>query len=140
MTDDLAPRAVLAVVMTLSGVLMIWMARATASGRLGRNHISGIRTPATLASDEAWLAAHRRARRSNEVGGVVAFATAALAFLPLPVPVVGAAVLVACLVLLAVVLHGARVGARAARDSTDHASTTRAVAVDTATAPDSSRD
>lgn len=125
MIEDLAPRAVLAVVMALSGVLMIWMARATASGRLGRNDVAGIRTPATLASDEAWLAAHRRARRSNEVGGLVALVTAALAFVPLPVPVVGAAVLVACLVMLAVVLHGARVGARAARQVAADGATAR---------------
>ena len=43
----------------LSGVLVIRIARRAANGDLERNRWAGIRTKATTASDEAWLVAHR---------------------------------------------------------------------------------
>ena len=43
--EDVIGRIVLGAVMAGSGVLLVWMARATAAGRLGRNPVAGIRLP-----------------------------------------------------------------------------------------------
>jgi len=43
------------------GILLVWMGRRATAGLLERNWIMGIRTKSTLASDEAWEAAHRAA-------------------------------------------------------------------------------
>ena len=59
----------IAVMLGASGFVVIWVARVTASGRMGRNGWAGIRTPSTMASDEAWLAAHRAGRRMTELAG-----------------------------------------------------------------------
>lgn len=42
-------RLVMFVVMVGAGVLLLWMAQAAASGRLGRNPVAGIRLPVTMA-------------------------------------------------------------------------------------------
>ena len=116
--EDLAARIVLFVVMAGSGLLLLWAARAAASGRLRRNGIAGIRTPSTMASDESWLAAHRRAERPTVLAGVAAIASGLLALLlPAPVPVLAGLVIVACVVMLGLVLWGAWVGGRAAREA-----------------------
>ncbi|MEV7691886.1 SdpI family protein [Microbacterium sp. NPDC089189] len=115
MENDLAVRIVLLVVMAGSGLLLIWMARATASGRLKRNAIAGIRIPSTMASEEAWLAAHIRAKRATMIAGISSVATGFLALLPVPAPVLAAVVLVGCGMMLGFVLYGARVGGRAAK-------------------------
>ena len=48
--------------MFLVGLLIMWMGGRMEQGRFRRNRWAGIRTPATMRSDEAWVAAH-------EVGG-----------------------------------------------------------------------
>ena len=55
--------------------------RRAAQGRLGRNALAGIRTPTTLASDEAWRTVHREAAPwtfagalAMVLGGLVAMA------------------------------------------------------------------
>ena len=116
--EDLAARIVLFVVMAGSGLLLLWAARAAASGRLRRNGIAGIRTPSTMASDEAWLAAHRRAERPSVLAAVTSIASGILALvLPAPAPVLAGVVIVACVVMLGFVLWGARVGGLAAREA-----------------------
>lgn len=45
----------------LGCVIVAEIGRRAASGGLGRNHLAGIRTTATLASDETWAAAHEAA-------------------------------------------------------------------------------
>lgn len=60
---------VVATVMTGAGVLIVVVARRTADGRTGRNPVAGIRTGATMSSDEAWAAAHVAGRRLTELGG-----------------------------------------------------------------------
>ena len=112
--EDVIGRIVLGAVMAGSGVLLVWMARATAGGRLGRNPVAGIRLPSTLASDSAWLAAHRRAERPTVGAGAVAIASAVPAVLPVPLEVLLVSVLVGCLAMLALALYGAAVGSRAA--------------------------
>ncbi|MCL3860905.1 SdpI family protein [Actinotalea sp. K2] len=57
--------------------------RRAADGRLGRNQLAGLRTTATLRSDEAWRAGHRAGLPSNEIGAT-GLALAGLAILVLP--------------------------------------------------------
>lgn len=116
MDDDLGVRIVLLIAMVGSGILLIWMARAAASGRLKRNPVAGIRIPSTMMSDEAWLAAHVRAKRATTCAGVVSVASGLIALLPVPAPVLAAAVLAGCGAMLGFVLYGARVGGRAAAE------------------------
>lgn len=112
-------RIVLLIVMVGSGVLLIWMARATASGRLKRNSIAGIRIPSTMASEEAWLAAHVRAVRPTVIAGVVSIAIGLFALLPVSAPALATGVIAGCVVMLGFVLYGARVGSQAARGASN---------------------
>jgi uncharacterized membrane protein len=114
MSDDLLARAVIFIVMVSAGGVILWTAQAAASGRLGRNSVSGIRLPVTMASDKAWLVAHQAARRPTAIAGWIAIASAAPALLPLPLEFVVASTLVGAVTMLVLVLHGAAVGARAA--------------------------
>ena len=50
---------VLAIVLTGAGVALTWIGRKATKGTLKRNRWAGIRTKSTMASDEAWEAAHR---------------------------------------------------------------------------------
>jgi uncharacterized membrane protein len=99
-----------------AGVLLICMANAAASGRLKRNQLAGIRIASTMASDEAWLAAHVRARRATVFAGVISVLGGAFALVPVPMPVATIGVLVAAIGTLGFVLYGARVGSVAARN------------------------
>lgn len=49
----------LALVLVGAGVLVIAIGRRAWKGELPRNYLAGIRTRATLASDQAWHIAHR---------------------------------------------------------------------------------
>lgn len=51
----------LAILLIATGVLLAWVGLRSASGRLPRNRVLGVRTPRTVASDGAWAAAHRTA-------------------------------------------------------------------------------
>lgn len=104
---------VLGGVLLLSGLLLIVAGRRAAVGRLPRNWIVGIRTTRTMASDEAWQAAHLAAAGSFSVAGYVAV-MGGLALLTRPSNGVGLAVvsLVIIAMLTAVVL-GVRRGSRA---------------------------
>lgn len=115
MTEEWVARTILAAVMVGTGVLLVWMANAAASGRLKRNQVAGIRIPSTLASDEAWLAAHVRARRPTIYAGIASLASGLFALTPVSMPVVMNGILVAAVALLVFVLYGARVGHAAAR-------------------------
>ncbi|WP_434811147.1 SdpI family protein [Microbacterium sp. bgisy189] len=115
MENEWVARVVLCAVMVVAGVLLVWMANAAASGRLKRNQLAGIRIPSTMVSDEAWLAAHMRARGVTVCAGVVSILSGAFALLPVSMPVVLIGVLAAALVVLGFVLYGARVGGVAAR-------------------------
>lgn len=121
--DLLVVRLLLAVIVAAAGLTIVGVARAGASGRLRRNAWAGIRTPATLAGDDAWLAAHRAARPATETGGWVMIA-AGLAVLATPfdpewllaVPMLAGAGGLLC------VLVGARRGVLAARAVTGEGS------------------
>lgn len=118
MDTDLAPRLIMFVCMAGSGVLLIWMARAAASGRLKRNPIAGIRTARTMESDEAWLAAHIRAKRPTLFGGIASLAVGVCALLPVSLPVFVSVALGGSVAMLIFVLYGAVVGGRAAAEAT----------------------
>ncbi len=115
MGEELLGRAVIFVVLAGAGCLMLWLARATAGGRLGRNPIAGIRLPATMASDRAWIAAHRAAERPTVAAGWCAIGFALPAVLPVPLAIGVVSVLVGAVGMLALALRGAAVGVRAAR-------------------------
>ncbi|MGW6266069.1 SdpI family protein [Cellulosimicrobium funkei] len=114
MHPDTVADLVLLLVLAGAGLLLVWCARATASGRIGRNQVAGIRTATTLASDDAWRTAHRAARPLSEAAGWVLVAAAAVLLL-----VDDAAGLVVVLVAtglaLALTVGGLVVGTRAVR-------------------------
>lgn len=114
--QELTARVVIVVAMGGAGLLMLWMAGAAASGRLKRNQFAGIRLAVTMSSDEAWLAAHRAAKRPTRIGGWCAIVSVVPAFLPVPLPAVVVAVLAGAIAMLGFALWGASVGSRAARD------------------------
>lgn len=118
MENDLFARIVLFVVMLGCGFLLIWMARAAASGRLKRNPFAGIRIPSTMVSDEAWLAAHVRAKRPTMYAGFASMGSALFALLPVSSAALAAGVLVGSFAMVGFVLYGARVGSRAATQAT----------------------
>lgn len=75
--------AVLSPLLGLAGLVIGWIGIAGGRGRLNRNHIVGIRTRRTLASEEAWEVAHRAGARHMIASGAVTIATAiALLFRP----------------------------------------------------------
>lgn len=69
-----------ALLATAGGALLATWARACRLGTFRRNAVFGYRTPRTLRSEEAWVAAHRAAARSIGIasGGVLAAGAAAL--------------------------------------------------------------
>jgi hypothetical protein len=58
-----------------ANVVLISVNRRAASGRLPRNPTTGLRTPAMISSDKAWVAGHRAALRLTPVNLVVLAAT-----------------------------------------------------------------
>ncbi|MBF4552043.1 SdpI family protein [Pseudoclavibacter sp. VKM Ac-2888] len=115
MDDSLVLRSVLSIVMIGSGLLVVWMASAAASGQLQRNSLAGIRTPSTMSSDVAWVAAHVRAKRPTMIAGYLALATGLVVLIPMPEWGIAVVVLGGCGALLGFVLYGARVGVQAAK-------------------------
>ena len=54
-----------------TGLAVALLTRRAADGRLRRNALAGIRTRATLSSDEAWRTGHAAARGLSDAAGVV---------------------------------------------------------------------
>lgn len=68
--DHAAVSALVAgVVLVASGVAIVVVGRMGRQGRLPRQHWAGIRTPSTMRSNDAWLAAHRTGGPLMEVAG-----------------------------------------------------------------------
>src|SRR5699024_3486044 len=82
-------------VMAGAGLMLIWMARVAASGKLKRNLIAGIRTSKTMASEEAWRAAHVRTKPLTMVAGAVSLIGGVIALLPIGIGPMMFAVMVA---------------------------------------------
>lgn len=119
MTEEQIGRLVIALVMLGTGLLLAWMARAAAAGRLKRNALAGIRTPSTMVSDEAWLAAHQRAERPTLWAAACSATVGLICVLPVSEAVALTAVLAGSAVILGFVVYGAVVGGRAARATKD---------------------
>jgi len=66
---------VIGIIMWITGGLVIEVNKRAADGRLKRSRIAGLRTKATLASDEAWLAGHTAAHQSTIVAGSLSMAS-----------------------------------------------------------------
>lgn len=70
----------LSATLPLLALLVAGVVEAAATGRIGRNSAIGIRLPATLASDAAWTAGHRAARRPAWAGFTLTTAVAVASF------------------------------------------------------------
>lgn len=115
MSELLLFKVILAVTLTGAGAAQIWLAWATASGRLGRNQVAGIRTPATLASDEAWIAAHRASRSATTTSGWCAIATGLVGVTIPSFLLLAIEAFVGTTLALVIMVVGTRRGVRAAR-------------------------
>ncbi len=101
-------------VMAGAGLSLMWIARSAASGKLKRNAVAGIRTRKTMASEEAWRAAHVRAKTPTLIAGIVSLLGGVAALLPIGVGAMMTAVMVATGITFVLVIYGAVVGGRAA--------------------------
>lgn len=75
------------ILMVVAGLAVIVVAVRTSDGRLSRGRAAGIRTAETMASDDAWRAAHQASERGTKIGGVL-FVLAGVAPLVLGLPLV----------------------------------------------------
>lgn len=75
-----------ATVIALAGCAVVPVVALCARGRIGRNHIAGIRVPAFFASDRAWRVGHRAA--TAPVTGAAAL-TVIVAIVAEVIPAVG---------------------------------------------------
>jgi uncharacterized membrane protein len=73
--------AVAIMIMTLASLVLLTIGLMGLLGRLPRNHFAGVRTRATLASEEAWREAHRAGSAPLIFAAVAALAMG-LALLP----------------------------------------------------------
>ena len=105
-------------VMAGAGLMLIWMARAAASGKLKRNSIAGIRTSKTMASEEAWRAAHVRTKTLTMIAGAVSLIGGVIALLPIGIGPMMFAVMVATGITFGLVTYTAIIGGRAADEVT----------------------
>lgn len=55
--------------LAVSGLVIIGISVRAADGRLGRNRLAGVRTKATLSSDEAWRIGNETAQRKTKQAG-----------------------------------------------------------------------
>ena len=82
-------------------------------GKLPRNRLVGVRTPATLRSDRAFETGNRAAGPAVILGGLAAVISGVVAFL-VPASAVGGCVLVGALVMAGLAVIGGLQGSRAA--------------------------
>ncbi len=68
-----------------------------------------------MASEEAWLAAHRRALSPTRSAGTISVLSGMVAMVPIPVTIVILLVLASGLAMLALVVYGAHQGVKEAR-------------------------
>ncbi|MEM7326143.1 MAG: SdpI family protein [Actinomycetota bacterium] len=106
----------LAAMLMMTGVLVGYIGWAASRGRLRRNWIAGIRTQASLTSDEAWDACHRAGGRKLMAAGLILIPSA-IPLLFRPTNGLGLAIILASFVLTIALGSWATIeGNRAARD------------------------
>lgn len=69
---------IMAITWFLAGILMWWVGFKAGQGTLPKNKWIGIRTPALLASDEAWIKGHQAASGFLKAGSLPLFVGAAI--------------------------------------------------------------
>ena len=108
--------ALVGLLLVVAGAALLWTAWTGSQRRLRRNWFVGIRTRATMRSDQAWAAAHEEAAGPLGVGaGFTALAGLAVLVSGLDDPIGITATFVGVGVALVSVLVGARKGIAAAR-------------------------
>lgn len=128
MTELIVVGFVLAIALVGGGLLVWLLAVRAGSGEVARNAVAGVRTKATMASDDAWLAGQKAAEAPTAAGGKVSVASgvvsAVVALLlmlgAIDEPIGGALILAAALIgvvaMFVLVACGAVFGNRAAKD------------------------
>jgi uncharacterized membrane protein len=104
-----------AVALIVGGVAVTAAAAMARAGRLSRQSWVGIRTRTTLASDEAWDAAHRAGASWVMVGGIIMALGGLLTFLTESEGAATTVALVSVVVALVPILIGGVLGQAAAR-------------------------
>ena len=80
---------IMTVVLVLLMAFLAWMMRAAATGRIKRNALVGIRTPALMHCDGCWLLGHHAAASKSNIGIWLAALVMAVGGIPallLPLP------------------------------------------------------
>ena len=107
----------LGVVMIGSGVLIAVVNNRAADGRIGVNTVAGIRTKQTMASEEAWQAAHQAAKPWNQFGALMSIVTGFVVIgLSSSAVALFTVLFVGVALMLIAVVAGAVVGHRTARE------------------------
>lgn len=109
------PWTFLAVVMLVSGAVLCYIGFRSARGQLPRNRFAGVRTSATMRSDEAFEVGNRAAAPLTIVAGVVAV-LGAVSLVLLSQSLAGISLGVGVVLMLGCVIAGGVKGHRAARD------------------------
>ncbi|HEV2071337.1 MAG TPA: SdpI family protein [Acidimicrobiales bacterium] len=93
---------------SVTGLGLLWVGYLSATERLPRNGLVGMRTRATMASDDAWFAAHRAGAWSLLIAGLILFGVGVwLVFVgPSDATTTAAAMSSAVLIIVVVVIGG----------------------------------
>ncbi|MGY2900276.1 hypothetical protein ACVKXF_002931 [Curtobacterium sp. PvP017] len=108
-------------------VLVMWLTWRAATGQLGRNYLAGVRTRATMSSDDAWRTGHRAALPPTLISGVITVLWCAVCILvpalrtpPRPAPAIVASVILVGGAALSVPAAHLAVRRAALEDQTGH--------------------
>jgi SdpI/YfhL protein family len=110
----MAPVYLIGAIVIAAGCVLIWVAAASWQERLQRGLPVGVRTPATMRSDEAFTVANKVAAPYAGAGGGVMILGGAIAMV-VPKQLFGVPLFAGILIGLAVALAGAAAGVRACK-------------------------
>lgn len=110
--------AIVSTLLLVAGAALVWLAWLGSQRRLPRNRWAGIRLPSTMASDEAWRAAHEASAGPLGVsGGIMLLGGLAVAVSGLDNPVGRVAVALTLVGSFAALVAATRAAVAAARAS-----------------------
>jgi uncharacterized membrane protein len=98
------------VILIAAGAAVVSVGRSAARGRLGRNHVAGIRSRQTLADDESWRIVHEAAEPWSLAGGLALMLGGLVAFGAEDEAVAAWVALVAVMFGIALLVAGAIIG------------------------------
>ena len=103
------------IILILSAAAVSGVSEAIVRGKIGVNHLVGLRVGYVTHSDEAWLSGHRAARPLLHASGAVLAAAGALLLVP-GMPETGGAIIgvTACLIMLGLIIAASVKASRAA--------------------------